>query len=110
MQQQCFMKLFLITYKDLKMEFAKQRYIIKPGAIHVAQQFDLKVTTKQSPFSDGYDMARAALALGDKVNQKLTEDDEQFQQWEEFKAHELLLKQHLQKETGRKHHLVWGGV
>ncbi|EPH8549634.1 hypothetical protein WJ008_000054 [Neisseria gonorrhoeae] len=72
------------------MEFAKQRYIIKPGAIHVAQQFDLKVTTKQSPFSDGYDMARAALALGDKVNQKLTEDDEQFQQWEEFKAHELL--------------------
>ncbi|SUA21511.1 Uncharacterised protein [Neisseria gonorrhoeae] len=27
------------------MEFAKQRYIIKPGAIHVAQQFDLKVTT-----------------------------------------------------------------
>lgn len=90
------------------MEFAKQRYIVKPGAIHVAQQFDLKVTTKQSPFSDGYDMARAALALGGKVNQKLTEDDEQFQQWEEFKAHELLLKQHLQKETGRKHHLVWG--
>lgn len=90
------------------MEFAKQRYIVKPGAIHVAQQFDLKVTTKQSPFSDGYDMARAALVLGDKVNQKLTEDDEQFQQWEEFKAHELLLKQHLQKETGRKHHLVWG--
>lgn len=44
MQQQCFMKLFLITYKDLKMEFAKQRYIIKPGAIHVAQSHNKTVT------------------------------------------------------------------
>ena len=90
------------------MEFAKQRYIVKPGAIHVAQQFDLKVTTKQSPSATVTIWLVLLWLWGGKVNQKLTEDDEQFQQWEEFKAHELLLKQHLQKETGRKHHLVWG--
>lgn len=86
----------------------KQRYVVKPGAVHVAQEFDLKVGNKNSPFSNGYDMPRAAEKLGEKVSMVLTEDDPQFAEWETFKAHELLLKHYLHKNNKRRGDLVWG--
>ncbi|UOO87671.1 AcaB family transcriptional regulator [Neisseria arctica] len=90
------------------MEILKQQFVIKPHTIAVTQDFEIKVASKSSPFSDGYDMAFAAAKLGDKVNGTVPEDDPDYRDWETFKAHELLLKKHLKKVTGRSHKLVWG--
>ena len=90
------------------MEIMKQRFVIKPGSITAPVDFNVKVGLKSSPFSNGYDMKASALKLGQKVHESLTESDPDYQAWEVFKAHELLLKQYLHKDTGRKHNLKWG--
>lgn len=86
----------------------KQHHVIKPGSIHVHQEFHLKVGNKNSPFSNGYDMPRAAESLGNKVFEAVSEEDPQFTEWEVFKAHELLLKNYLGRNNKRKGNLVWG--
>lgn len=89
-------------------DLVRYRWVVKPGAIHVAQQYDFQVGDKNSPFSNHYDINRAAKKLGDKVNRKLKEDDPDFKEWDVFKAHEILLKKHIEKMTGRVHTLPWG--
>lgn len=90
------------------MKIIKQRYVIKPGAIHVAQDYSFSVGSKSSPFSNHYDIFRMATILGDKVHESLDEQDPQYAEWEVFKAHELLLKQYLKKGSANKHSLKWG--
>lgn len=90
------------------MEMVKHRYVIKPGTIHVAQEYPFRVGSKTSPFSNHYDMFKAAQSLGEKVMSELDEQDPQYEEWEVFKAHELLLKQHLKKGNGHRLSLKWG--
>lgn len=90
------------------MSMIKHRYVIKPGSIHVAQNYTFTVGSKTSPFSDCYDMFKAAQILGDKVFSELEENDPQYEEWTIFKAHELLLKQYLKKGRVRRDSLKWG--
>lgn len=76
------------------MDIVKNRFVIKPGSIHVGQKFDLKTGSKSSPFDNNYDMGEAARKLGEKIHQQLNEDDADYDAWQTWKAHELILKQH----------------
>lgn len=90
------------------MEIAKQRYVIPPKTIHVGTAMDFNVKSTSSPFSNGYDMKHFAAQLGEKVFAECDENDPDYAVWEVFKAHELLLKQHLRSKMGHRQTLKWG--
>lgn len=91
------------------MKLLKPNFVVPVAAIQVQEQFTIKTQSKQSLFSNGYDIERAAKSLGDKTRRaSLSDKDPDFSTWEIFKAHEKLLKQHIENSTGRKLTLQWG--
>lgn len=91
------------------MKILKPNFVVPVASVEVKEKFSFKMQNKNSPFSNGYDIERAAKSLGNKVqSNNLSESDSDFAKWKTFKAHEKLLRQHIEEQTGRKLTLQWG--
>lgn len=91
------------------MKILKTNFVVPTASIEVNEKFTFKIQNKNSPFKNGYDIERAAKALGNKVhNSHLAETDADFSKWQTFKAHEKLLREYIEQQTERKLTLQWG--
>lgn len=67
------------------MKLLKPNFVVPVAAIQVQEQFTIKTQSKQSLFSNGYDIERAAKSLGDKTRRaSLSDKDPDFSTWEIF--------------------------
>ena len=81
---------------------AKQKIIIKPGAVHVAQSFDgVLPRTDKSVFSDGYDWDSERSRLAPLLTDTLPVGHAEAAAVEVLLAHEQLLKHHILRQQTR---------
>ena len=77
----------------------KQKLVIKPKSVHVAQAFDIAFpVSEQSVFSDSYDWETERKRLSGLSDEESGHSDAAA--LEVLAAHEMLLKQHIMRQAG----------
>ena len=66
----------------------KQQFIVAPKSVQMTEPLSkgLRVS-KDSPFSNGYNISAEAELLGEKIGQKIADDDIDFARWSVFQTH-----------------------
>ena len=81
----------------------KQQFIVAPKSVQMNEPLSkgLRVS-KDSPFSNGYNISAEAELLGEKISQKIADDDIDFARWSAFQTHLSALEEFLKNKHNYK--------
>ena len=90
-------------FKENAMNEIKQQFIVAPKSVQMNEPLSkgLRVS-KDSPFSNGYNISAEAELLGEKISQKIADDDIDFARWSVFQTHLSALEEFLKNKHNYK--------